>query len=132
MLRNSVEYLTNRGYQQTDFVLYNALLTSFPVYTRSLYLFFYATAPRPDDMVATDYFDDPNQWLQHRPAITSNLQLLFEAVGKRVAHLTYERVNGDFWWVWRDIYPDMAIVISTFLKYVPSNRLVPELLQLKL
>jgi hypothetical protein len=40
--------------------------------------FLYADNPKPDDVIAEDFFSAPEQWKQHRPALS---QALLQAQG---------------------------------------------------
>jgi hypothetical protein len=130
MFFDSVDRLTYAGYQQSDHVLYNGLLTAFTIYTRSLLDFFYASNPRSDDMVAADYYDDPAFWEANRPKVTSLLEKTRAKVGKLSAHLTYTREStpeSERWWIWRDVRTDMQAVITKFVETVPTSRIDPKI-----
>ena len=72
-------------------ILTNALLESFVIHARSLLYFLYDTNPKPDDVVADDFFPDQREWHKARPAKSTILATVHRRVGKEVAHLTYAR-----------------------------------------
>lgn len=45
--------------EDRDRIIQNALIESFAVHARSLMAFLYPENPRPDDVVADDFFGDP-------------------------------------------------------------------------
>jgi hypothetical protein len=74
MFDRCVNLLATGQYQQTDHVLFNALLTSFTIHSRNLLDFLYPPhSSRSGDMIAVDYFDDPLDWEKVRPQITTTL-----------------------------------------------------------
>jgi hypothetical protein len=41
---------------------FNLTLESFVIHARALLQFLYAETPRPDDVIAEDFFEDPSAW----------------------------------------------------------------------
>src|SRR5712675_2621976 len=66
----------------------NALVEALTIHARVLLSVFYPSSPKPDDVLAADYFDDPVAWARARPALTPALKSVDRRVGKEVAHLT--------------------------------------------
>ena len=114
--------------RDSDPLLYNSLLTAFTIYARSLYLFFYAISPKKDDILASQFYDDPEQWVRNRPPETDILKAIAPLVGKWSAHLTYERLRDAPYWLWIDIHNDVRKVLKCFVSTVPANRIKPALL----
>ena len=129
-LNDCICRLTLYKFPEQELAIRNSLLTAFTVYTRNLYQFFYATSPRPDDIVASEYFDDPAFWKAHRPSATPILIESSERANKLSAHLTYERVKltNNYWWKWREIHYSLRNVLKVFVANVPPQRIV-DLLQ---
>lgn len=130
MLFGTVQTLSTIEHsKQSDFessVMYNALLESFTIHTRILLDFLYSTNPYPDDAIAEDFFDDGNMWVQFRPAETSLLNSIHYKVGKRVAHLTYARLNVESKeesWKYLRIAEEISEILSKFLHLVPASRI---------
>jgi hypothetical protein len=66
----------------------SAYLESFAIHLRNLIDFFFADSPRPDDVVAADFFDNPSAW---NVQITPDLQAARVRANKEVGHLTLQR-----------------------------------------
>jgi hypothetical protein len=72
--------------------LTNALLESFVIHFRALVDFFYPPpTAKPDDVLATDFFDDPGEWERVRPPLSEALKRGRGRAHKEIAHLTYAR-----------------------------------------
>src|SRR4051812_11520484 len=71
----------------------NAILESFTVHARVLLDFLYAEKPQADDVIADDFFTDPETWRQIRGDMAPALQKVNRRVGKEIAHLTYARLE---------------------------------------
>ena len=112
----------------------NALLESFTVHGRILLDFLYSDKPQADDVIAEDFFPDPDQWLQSRPPKTDLLKSVHRRVAKEVAHLTYARqvVTPETKpWPFVQVANDVNAVFSRFLSKVPLNSLGPNWEDLK-
>lgn len=111
--------------------LNNAVLESFTLHARILLNFLYAWEPKPDDVIAEDYFDEPSQWLTVRPEKTETLNVMIPTrVGKEVAHLTYARLDITAeakQWPFIQIANEINTVFNAFLNNVAKNRLVSDL-----
>lgn len=76
-----------------DGPLNNALLESFVMHARVLLEFLFPENPRNDDLVASDYFDSPEDWEKARGKLPPELVRVRKRVGKEVAHLTLARLT---------------------------------------
>ena len=106
----------------------NSFLESFVIHARALLQFLYAEAPRADDVIAEDFFEDPLGWHTSRPAMTPLLSTVRRRVGKEAAHLTYARqaVNPDDKpWEFLSIARDLQQVVESFLRIAPQDLLGP-------
>jgi hypothetical protein len=108
--------------------LANALLESFVIHFRGLLDFFYPPATvKYDDVIAADYFDDPNEWERIKPSpLSTTLSQAKTRAHKEVAHLTYARLEvtpEQKGWAFVDIANEMHSLMELFLKNVPKNRL---------
>jgi hypothetical protein len=73
--------------------LTNALLESFVIHFRSLVDFLYPPAnAKEDDVLSTDYFEDPTVWERIRPPLSDLLRGGRVRAHKEIAHLTYARL----------------------------------------
>lgn len=73
-------------------LLNNALLESFVIHFRALLDFFYPqTNAKADDVLATDFFNDPTEWERVRPSLSDVLKRGRTRAHKEIAHLTYAR-----------------------------------------
>jgi hypothetical protein len=109
-------------------VINNALLESFTVHARILLDFLFADKPKEDDVIAEDFFKDPDEWRIARRSKSETLQKVHKRVGKEVAHLTYARqkvTSQTKPWPFMEIAKDTSEVFSLFLSIVPRNLLGP-------
>src|SRR5579864_3336346 len=89
-------------------------LESFLIHLRNLIDFFYPQSPRPTDVIATDFYDDPAKW---NATISSSLELARTRANKEVSHLTLGRKAGmhpDKHWAVLDLYQEMRTVAQAF------------------
>jgi len=104
----------------------NALLESFVVHVRALMDFLYNDNPKPDDVIAEDYFENAEEWRKLRPVLSESLKQAKRRAGKEVAHLTYARIEvtpETKPWRFVDIANEIAAVLNTFLGNVPKSKL---------
>jgi len=73
--------------------LHNAVLESFCLHSRNLLDFLFAEKPYPDDVIAEDYFESPEDWPRIRGDMPPVLEPVRRRVGKELAHLTYARLQ---------------------------------------
>ena len=107
----------------------NALLESFITHVRNSIDFLYADNPKPDDTIAEDFFDAPEQWKRHRPALSSTLLQAKRRAGKELAHLTYARLAvtpETKPWPFMQIAREVVILIKVFIGHVSLDNLSPE------
>ena len=104
----------------------NAFIESFVIHARVLLDFFYPFNPRPDDVIATDFFDQAETWERARPEKTDLLKTIHKSVGKEAAHLSYarqkiseEKKNWDYEGIVRDI----RFSVDCFLGIVSNSLL---------
>ena len=79
-----------------EIALRNALIESYAVHLRSLLDFFFLDKPnrKKTDVIAADYFEDPNEWIENRPEMSQGqLQGIKDRVSKEVAHITINRID---------------------------------------
>lgn len=104
--------------------LNNAVLESFIIHARAVMDFLYSKSPHVEDIIAEDFFDEPDDWRMPRPKQTDVLVSARKRVGTEVAHLSYERQNvtpEKKPWPLSEITIDVAVVARKFLDVVPED-----------
>jgi hypothetical protein len=105
--------------------LTNTLLESFIIHLRALLDFFYGERPKPDDVIAADYFSQ-GQWDSIKPPLSDALKKARSRAHKEVAHLTYERLNVTLEtkpWAFLSLASEVQGTMNLFLKNVSKDRL---------
>ena len=103
-------------------IIHNALLDSFAIHSRALLYFLYPTNPQPDDVIAKDFFDNSSEWVEEQ---SECLKPIRKPINKRVAHLTYYRLNvkpKEKAWQYTNIADEIGKTLSKFLHKVPPSR----------
>jgi hypothetical protein len=112
-------------------VAYNSTVESFAVHCRALISFFFDfTKAHDTDVIASDFFATPDQWLQDH-AIDHYFRAVQVQANKQIAHITTERRNlntsaGDDG-IWRiaDIVQAICKLMDEFLTKSPDQNLDP-------
>ena len=106
-------------------VLNNTIIESFGIHVRALLDFFYGKAKYDDDVIAEQFFGEPNEWVCIRPPKTHDeLKQIRDRVNKEIAHLTYARqevISKE--WPFGEILADVNAVIDIFIESVPKKLL---------
>jgi len=115
----------NWGSSTRDKTQSNALLHAFLLSARSLLSFLYAYSPRPSDIIAEDFFDDPDDWRKRRlvpDAAMANGELLGQ-ISKRLAHLTWDHATPTklLWGPFRIAW-NIGLAMQCFLQLVAEDR----------
>ena len=113
---------------------WNTAIESFLIHARNLAYFFSAgrvkaSAVRPDDVVAEDYFDEPSDWARAALPVTQRLDELLKfggRVAKEIAHLTYARLEKKSAWDIAGINQDLFDQMECFLQHTPFPIATPE------
>ena len=107
----------------------NALVVAFSVHFRKVYDFLFSgivmvSNPKPDDVIAEDYFPSPESWHALISEPDKYLQTTRRRANKRVAHLTYERVVSrdlaDEQWDFAEILNRINPTIEIFRRNAPK------------
>ncbi|MBK9928198.1 MAG: hypothetical protein IPP66_23265 [Anaerolineales bacterium] len=104
----------------------NSLLESFAIHVRALIGFFYSDNPRPDDIIAEDFFENDNEWKNIRPVITEILINAKKRADKEIAHLTYNRLDitpEQKPWEFIRIFSNLQAPIKIFLENASTDLL---------
>lgn len=112
--------------------LSNALLHAFLLAARSLLGFLYSDQPRASDIIAEDYFDDPDQWRRDRLVPEPEMENgeLVGLISKRLVHLTWDRIeaNKPLWGAFH-ISWNIGKAMNSFLELVDDSKVHPVLLK---
>ena len=108
----------------------NAMLDSFLVKARNLVAFLFAHKPRSSDIIAEDFFDDPDLWQEKRlvpdPAL-ANGELIGQ-ISKLLAHLTWDRADAKkaYWGAFRIAW-NVGRAMQSFLELADDTKIHPQL-----
>ncbi|MBI4666854.1 MAG: hypothetical protein HY751_10655 [Nitrospinae bacterium] len=110
--------------------LNNVLFESFLVHFRNMYDFFYPPgSAREDDILEGDWFDNPEQpW---SPAPIDLLEKCKEKVHKKLAHLTYARLEDATNWEFARVAGEIKKLMAYFLEKAPEGNMDEGMLALK-
>ena len=88
--------------------LRNMLIEDFMLHARVLRGFFVDKPKNKDeDVSARDFFDDPAPWKTKTAQLCPYLKKHQERLNKRIAHLTYSRLNEDEGWKEHIVYKEI-------------------------
>lgn len=119
-------------------IVNNALTESFALHVRSVLNFLFNDEPAEEDVVATDYLPNPDDWPYERPKQSKPLQQLQADVRRRVANeladLTYQRHEGETPrkpWPHMQVAKEVTAAVDVFLELAPEHLLGPRWLEVK-
>ena len=104
----------------------NAFLESFLIHTRNLLDFLYPQRPKPEDVIAEDFFDDPKTWWLKRHKQTKLLSSSRDRIAKEMVHLTYDRLlvtKERKPWPFLAISADIIHTFNIFCELAPPHRI---------
>lgn len=110
---------------------HNALLESFLIHSRSLIDFLYVKGQYEDDLLAAHFFNNPVEWEKIRPVLPDFLKQTKERTHKKLAHLTFTRLEDKEGWEFIRIRKEIYKVFREFFKKVPDDLLCGELKKFK-
>jgi len=110
--------------------LLNSIHCSFLIDARKMIEFLYNSVDKlyDNDLIAEDFFENPEIWRELRPKQPDILKQTKQDVGKLLAHFTYQVKKyplGRKTWKTSDIYVDVFIAFQIFLDTV-NNSLLDE------
>jgi hypothetical protein len=123
MLRETTKAMAKGG--SLPRVIKNALLESFIIHMRGLISFAYDSPEHPDDVVASDYFDE-GEWAELRSAMTGLIDESLKRANKEVAHITTFRVGKTLdqkQWRFLEIAVDVFSLLRLFFDHVRPSRM---------
>lgn len=104
----------------------NVMLESFLLHSRCLLDFLYPPENlRPDDVIADDYFDEPELFRKKMLKKLPVSDYLKKKTGKRVMHLTYSRLsveNDEKIWQVGDIHDQLAGSLEIFFETISQEQ----------
>ena len=126
MLRITAQLLSLGAFGASS--VHNAVLESFALHARNLLHFLYPENEKKDDVLACDFFDDPDTWTNLRPDVSATLKEVRRKTNKQCAHVTYERIRLESQperkgWKFGQIAVGIEQIIGMFIRNVPPDRL---------
>jgi hypothetical protein len=123
MLQQTAELLSKPNFSQTN---HDALLESFAIHTRNLFVFFYCGTKlrKKDDVLAEDYLINKKEFRMHRTK-KRELNYLTKRIAKLIVHLTYHRAvynRKTRLWSVTSILKKMNKTIDAFMNSLPEKR----------
>lgn len=116
---------------EVNTVINNCIVESFGIHARNLRDFFFNTSGKKDDILAVDFFDDPEEWSKYINRKSDILNEINKRVGKELVHLTYTRIGKtpeEKIWQKGEIARDINRLFKDFLKRVPKERICERLI----
>ncbi len=111
---------------QQEKVVGNALIEAFVVHLRNLIGFLYPDKVASLDVIAEDYFSDPETWELIRPHISRILHEARDRAHREIAHLTTARISGTpprKAWPIAALIAEMRVLLKLFADHASSRRL---------
>lgn len=113
-----------------DQALSNALLHAFLLAARSLLAFLFSHNARVSDIIAEDFFDNPEEWNRKRLVPETGLSDgdLSGLISKRLAHLTWDRADTSkpLWGAFKIAW-NIGAVLQSFLQLVDEEKVHAQL-----
>lgn len=104
----------------------NTMFTVFANHLRCLHRFVFTDQSGwKDEAFAIHYFKDPKTWLENRPSKSPLLETMHGWTDIWVAHLSYNRLQEQPWWIWLDAHDEMRIILRAFVLSV-DPQLIPQ------
>ncbi len=103
----------------------SALLEPFLLHVRNIREFLYNDgAKKKDDVLALDFFDNPDDWTKKRPPIGAYLKSIRERLNKSLAHITYARLDYRQYELWdlAKIRHDLEKPWGAFMAALPPEK----------
>ncbi len=103
----------------------NVLIDDFLLHLRSVRDFFYADKPRKDDVIAEDFFSDPNRCQSARPPLSPIVRNNKTRIDRALAHLSYTRLKykgRSKGWNIGGMVRGMERTIDSFIRALPPRR----------
>jgi hypothetical protein len=109
-----------------DHVAKMALIEAFATHLRNLIDFLYIGSPKPDDVVAEDFFEAPAVWRPDPPEPSPILARARERANKEIVHLTTKRIEGtppEKGWAVPELLVEITPLLEQFAAGASPKRL---------
>jgi hypothetical protein len=111
-------------------ILRDAVLEAFLIHARNLIDFFIGPSNyKKEDVIAADYFSSPDVW--RRGLKKDGLHKVRERIGKKLAHLTYRRLQDADGWNPRDLVERIVVLRDRFNALGPAYLIAVDVQTLK-
>jgi len=110
-----------------------AILESFLVHLRNMIDFLYLPKCNKDDILAEDFFADPEDWMKLHPKQGMILKAAKKRINKLLAHLTYSRlklIDADSDWIVIGLRNEIVSRIIVFVDNVSRDMIDEKLRRL--
>ncbi len=97
---------------------------------RNLLAFLYSHNPRESDIIAEDFFDDPDDWQKQRAIPSPEMAdgVLIGRISKRLAHLTWDRADGTkpLWGAFQIVW-NLGLALHSFVELTDDVKIHEQL-----
>lgn len=124
MLVGLSRYMSSGGSDNN--LINNAVLEAYTIHARLILDFLTPKKPKPDDVLAIDFLEDVQEWVNLQKGRFQQIEKIRTRVGKEVAHLTYRRLSvtpDEKPWEFVEITDELMDIFRLFIDRVPRNYL---------
>lgn len=124
MLVGLSRYMSSGGSDNN--LIKNAVLEAYTIHARLILDFLFNKEPQPDDVIAIDFLEDVQEWMNFQNERRQQIKTIRTRVAKEVAHLTYRRLNvtpDEKPWKYMEITDEIMSMFRLFIDRVPRNYL---------
>ena len=110
------------------------LLESFLIHLRNLIDFIYLPKCNKDDILAQDFFSNPENWAKLRPTLSANLEEAKKNINKLLSHITYSRLQmrtEQTTWDFMSLRNEIVLIIQAFINNIPKDIVDTRLLDIE-
>jgi hypothetical protein len=109
-----------------------ALIEAFATHLRNLIDFLYHGSPKPDDVVAADFFEPTAVGCPNPPEPSLTVVRARERANKEIVHLTTKRIEGtppEKAWAVSELLAEITPLLEQFTAGASPRRLGPEVVE---
>ena len=114
-----------------NLVANNCIVESFGIHARCICDFLFNTSGKKNYVLATDFFDNPQEWRQTIKNKTPSLNRINKRASEELVHLTYTRTDvkpEEKGWKKEEILKEINALFKEFLRKVPKQRICDDLI----